>query len=331
MWERELDKYRLCIEVIRYIHSGNHASLNNYAKIRACQVHGNATPSGRVSHQDIDTERKFIRRTIDDVEAEFGVTLLTKQNDRLPANTRDKTLDFIRRLENFIWACERLTGGFRETVRISAIDAAINFWIPIALKSLLSGNDDAPHFQCNTREWWDVIEDVRYGHADFGFGTAMPCDALKQEVILDRPHVAVFSKSLKELSARNKLDVADFESYGLVCLHSFATPLGIHADLLHRGVRITRVDNCAQAIAWVRQGLGIALLTKDMVNDGSDLKTAPVAFSTIRARDALFSRKPRKRGTGKKERDSIDTPGAMVPAAQAAYDAILAYWRARSL
>lgn len=336
MMKDDIEAFRLCIEVIRYIDAEPHASVRNFAKMRAMKHIATASPDTELVKKLTDAERSVIRRAITKVQEEFNVTLLTEQDTQLPANARDKTLTFIRRLEQFVLAFETLAGGYRETVRISAIDAAITYWIPVALRELLIHSQDGPHVVCNTREWWDVIEDVRLGHADFGFGTAMPCDSLKQVVVLDRPHIAVFSKALKKLVGKDVIDVPDFEEHGVVCLHSFATPLGIDARLLNQQVRMIRVTNCAQAIAWVEQGLGIALLTSDLIPAKSGLVTRPVAFSAIAARDSLYCRKVRKKGSkkgGKDESELAPTSerDVMVPAAKAAYDAILAYWQAKSL
>jgi DNA-binding transcriptional LysR family regulator len=87
---------------------------------------------------------------------------------------------------------------------------------------------------------------------------------------------------------------------------------------VNTNARITYVNTCTQAPSWVEQGLGIALLTADMVPAKRGLQTRPVAFPTVKAVDSLYAPKEKRSG---KQPESV-----LSPAAKAVYGAIKTYW-----
>lgn len=256
--------------------------------------------------------RVAVSNCIRRVEAEFGIDLVDEEVTGHSTKPAPDAHSHLLKLEHLISVYDGIRRAERDTVRISAIDSAINHWIPEALGLCGPAVLSSINIHCETREWWKVIEDVRTGLADFGIAADLPDESVCKAVLLRRPHVAVFSDTLHELTQKKEVTIEDFNSHGAICLHQFSAPVALESHIRPDSARIIRVNTNMQAAAWAARNLGIALLVEDVVPQGYNLTMKPLSFEPVEACDCIYS--PRKGLSG---------------SARSVHDAILAYWECK--
>jgi DNA-binding transcriptional LysR family regulator len=231
----------------------------------------------------------------------------------------DQAAPFISRAKRYVEAFENLTREReQETVYISTIDAGASIWIADAL---CSGKFLAKHPKLNldirVREWWQVIEDVRNGIADFGIATTAQQKAVDRIEFLDRPHVA-FIPAKSSLAKEKAITPEHLDGKTIVCLHSYLVPFGLPEYLSTNGVnaQLVSLPTCSQIISWITRTSAIAILPGEMLPSG--YKALPLNPKVLDASDSIYVRK-------KKEKEEEEQP-RMPESAELALNEIRKYW-----
>lgn len=220
-------------------------------------------------------------------------------------------------VDEFISRYDALFLGRKRRLKIATIDAGAQFWLPPVLQlpkvqSLVQNSFGG--IDITTCEWWEVLRSVRNGDADIGIATEVGEPPLERIPILRRPHVFVVGKS-NPLSSRRLLEWEELDGQTIVCLGSFIAVIDVEKILRDCGLlpQIVTVSTCSQVLTMAQHGVGIGVVTPDMVINHTGLAIVPIAGENYVARDAIFVR-----GKAKDDSASFD----LKPICQAMAD----YW-----
>jgi DNA-binding transcriptional LysR family regulator len=184
----------------------------------------------------------------------------------------------------------------RAILRISAIDAATNFWLPQVLNdSQFVQKNPKIDIAIETKEWWDILQDLRTGAAALGISHFVDDRTLKEKVRFTRPHLAIIPESNEALRSKQSLSYTDLGGQILLCLRSYVATIDMEFELEVRSIdaQIIRLATCAQIWSFLREKLGIAFLPVDMIQDRTGLRIIPFVDPLPNADDAVFlSHKP---------------------------------------
>lgn len=277
-----------------------------------------------ISKSEIDKQSHSITRAIDELGKELGVAVL--DNNRPREVTPDGML-LATLVHGVLRGLKQIaTFDERRSVHISAIDMAVNFWIPEALSKtgfFETEENRKIDLRIEVREWWQVLRDVRDGIADFGIGTAMPCAGLSEDLFLVRPHVLLFHRNHKFANKKEKeIDVTALSGERIACLRDFIAPLSVDTYLSRNGVtnlHFIEALNSAHLLSFVRNNVAVAFITNDAIPLDGEVLARPVRgrIALASARDAIYTRAA----------DEQRPFGSESDAARRVRECISSYWR----
>lgn len=236
---------------------------------------------------EVDTEKTAnITNLFRRLENRYGLQL--KKESQSTFSAGEDALKFYRLATRVISEHDKLLEPVpRNHVYISTIDIGAHFWIPEALHELdtLKNNRDLC-LHMHVGEWWQVLQDVRDGVADFGIATSIPDDSLQKKKLIRSPHRLVVAKS-HHLHGHNMLGIESLASETVVCMHTASGPVSMEYKLRWKKIfpQLITVDSASQVFSWIARGECVGILPECLVEHRNGFK--PIKLSGVKLIDAF--------------------------------------------
>ena len=245
--------------------------------------------------QQLASREQRTTKVIKEIEEWFGCEILSVSQKSVGGRTPTSEGKAVyESVDDFISRYDALFLGRKRRLKIATIDAGAQFWLPPVLqqgrvKSLIL--ETFGGLDITTCEWWEVLRSVRNGEADIGIATEVGEPPLKRFPLLRRPHVFVVGKG-NPLASRRLLEWEELAGQTIVCLGSFIAVIDVEKILRDCGLlpQIVTVSTCSQVLTMAQHGVGIGVVTPDMVTTQTGLAVVPIAGENYVARDAVFVR-----------------------------------------